>query len=236
MAAEDRSIPSRASAGPRPAVLRIGSKNYSSWSLRGWLLARLSGLAFTEEAVRPDDPVMRAELLLQAASIRIPCLFHDGAVIWDTLAIGEYLNELCPEAGLLPSERRSRAHCRAISGEMHAGFTALRSALPMNLRGHFPGFRLWSGPRADIARIVQIWSECLDRHGGPFLFGAAPGLADAMYAPVATRLRSYDVALEGPAASYAATLLAWPEMVAWRTAALAEPEPPIPELELDAEF
>ncbi|WP_431269906.1 glutathione S-transferase N-terminal domain-containing protein [Dankookia sp. P2] len=125
-------------------MLRISSRNYSSWSMRGWLLCRMAGIAFEEEVVSADDPNSRAELLLQSSSILIPSLRHEGAELWDTLAIAEYLNELVPEARMLPADRLARARCRAISGEMHAGFAALRSTLPMNLRAMVPNSR--SGP------------------------------------------------------------------------------------------
>src|SRR5579871_6468142 len=115
------------------ATLTISSKNYSSWSLRGWLLCRMAGLEFAEEVVPVEDPANRAELLLLSPSILVPCLVHDGMRIWDTLAIAEYLNEIKPEAGLLPASRAARARCRSICGEMHSGFANLRSALPMNL-------------------------------------------------------------------------------------------------------
>ena len=127
------------------ATLTIGSKNYSSWSLRGWLLCRMAGLDFEEEIVPSDDPAMRAELLLLSPSFLVPCLTHDGIKVWDTLAIAEYLHELKPEAGLLPADRAARAHCRSICGEMHSGFSNLRSALPMNLKAHHPGFKIWAG-------------------------------------------------------------------------------------------
>lgn len=217
-------------------VLRISSKNYSSWSLRGWLLTRMSGLAFEEEVVAADDPKAKAELLLQSSTIRVPCLVHGDVEVWDTLAIAEYLNETFPEARLLPADRIARARCRAISGEMHSGFEALRSSLPMNIRAHRPGFALWSGPRADIAFILGIWEECLGAHGGPWLFGDRPTVADAMYAPVVTRFRTYDVAVTGAAAAYCETILAWPLMQDWIAAALREPEAMIEELEVDAEF
>src|SRR5208283_5603395 len=116
------------------ATLLISNRNYSSWSLRGWLLTRMSGLPFKAEAVDMDDPDRRAELLLRSASILVPCLMHDGLLIWDTMAIAEYLAETCPKAGILPKDRGRRADCRSICGEMHAGFGALRSSLPMNLR------------------------------------------------------------------------------------------------------
>ena len=217
-------------------TLRISSKNYSSWSLRGWLLTRLSGLDFTEEQVAPDDPKARAELLLQSSTLRVPCLVHGEITVWDTLAIAEYLNELRPEAAMLPADRGARAHCRSISGEMHSGFEALRASLPMNIRAHRPGFALWSGPKADIAHILGIWTECLQRWGGPFLFGKQPSVADAMYAPVVTRFLTYDVALQGEAAAYAEQIMAWPPMAEWVAAARREPEAMIEELEVEAEF
>src|SRR5690349_4886416 len=177
------------------ATLIISSKNYSSWSLRGWLLARMAGLSFKEEPVSPEDRATRAELLLLSSSILVPCLMHDGNSVWDTLAIAEYLNETVPNAGLLPDDRKARARCRSISGEMHSGFAALRSALPMNLKRHYPGFKVWSGALKDIDRITAIWRECLETWHGPFLFGRHPSMADAMYAPVVTRFTTYDVHL-----------------------------------------
>ncbi|HMM70872.1 MAG TPA: glutathione S-transferase family protein [Rhodocyclaceae bacterium] len=214
------------------AILTLSSKNYSSWSLRGWLLAKFARLDFDEEIISPDDPDNRAELLLLAPSIRVPLLKHDGIEVWDTLAIAEYLREIKPRAGLLPSERAARAHCRAICGEMHSGFAALRSSLPMNLRGHFPGYKIWSRAQADIDRITEIWQDCLSRYGGPYLFGERCA-ADAMYAPVATRFRTYDVKLDRLCAGYRDRLLAMPEMIEWSEAARLEPE----EIdELDAEF
>src|SRR6059058_2511409 len=122
-------------------TLTISSKNYSSWSLRGWLLAKFSGLEFEEVVTAPDDASARAEILLLSASILVPCLRQEGATVWDTLAIAEYLNESMPDGGLLPAERISRAHCRSICGESRWGFTALRASLPVNLEGHFPGVK-----------------------------------------------------------------------------------------------
>jgi glutathione S-transferase len=214
------------------ATLLISSKNYSSWSLRGFLLARIARLEFEEKVVDPDDPNTRAELLLKASSIRIPCLVHEGVTVWDTLAIAEYLHEVIPNAGLYPSDRMTRARCRSISGEMHSGFSALRSSLPMNLRAHRPGFKLWSAARADIDRITEIWRESLATWGGPWLFGREPTVADAMYAPVATRFRSYDVALDAVCNDYCAQVYAWPAMREWIDAALREPEQ-IEELEVE---
>ena len=213
------------------ATLTISSKNYSSWSLRGWLMTRFSGLPFDEVAVAPDDPSARAEILLISPTILVPCLRHDGATIWDTLAIGEYLNEAMPDSGLLPADRIERAHCRSISGEIHSGFTTLRASLPVNLKGHFPGFKIWTRAQADIDRVWIIWRECLARSGGPFLFGERT-MADAMYAPVVTRFMTYDVKIEPRLKTYADAIMAMPEMVEWVEAAKAEPEE-IEELEVE---
>jgi glutathione S-transferase len=204
------------------AVLTISSKNYSSWSLRGWLLCRMAGLEFREEVLPADDPSSRAELLLLSPSFLVPCLTHDGVKVWDTLAIAEYLQEAFPAAGLLPKDLAARTHCRAISGEMHSGFANLRSALPMNLKARYPGFKIWAAAQADIDRVTAIWRECLGRYGGPYLFGAKPTLADAMYAPVATRFQTYDVKLDRQCADYCETILALQDMIEWAEAAQDE--------------
>jgi len=215
------------------AILTINSRNYGSWSLRGYLLCTLAGVDVEVEMSSIDDASARAELLLLSPSFLVPCLTHDGIKVWDTLAIAEYLNELKPDAGLLPDGKAARAHCRSISGEMHSGFSNLRSALPMNLRAHHPGFKVWAGVQADIDRVVSIWRECLAKYGGPFLFGAKPTMADAMYAPVATRFLTYDVKLDSDCAAYCATVMAMPAMKDWIEAAKTEPE----EVEeLDVEF
>jgi glutathione S-transferase len=214
------------------ATLTISSKNYSSWSLRGWLLTRFSGLDFEELAIAPDDPSARAEILLLSPTILVPCLRHDGATIWDTLAIAEYLNETMPQAGLLPADRVARAYCRSICGEIHSGFTTLRASLPVNLKHHFPGFKIWTRAQADIDRVCTIWRECLEKSGGPYLFGAQRTMADAMYAPVVTRFRTYDVKLPAQLDAYADLIMSMPEMVEWIAAAKAEPEE-IEELEVD---
>jgi glutathione S-transferase len=215
------------------ATLAISSKNYSSWSLRGWLLCRMAGLDIVEEAHGADEASTRAELLLLSPSFLVPCLTHEGAKVWDTLAIAEYLHELAPKAGLLPEDRIERAHCRAVSGEMHSGFANLRSALPMNLKAHFPGFKVWTGAMPDIERIETIWRDCLATYGGPFLFGKAPTVADAMYAPVATRFTTYDVKLDAACTGYCRTIMAWQPMRDWIEAAKLEPEDIE---ELDVEF
>ncbi len=154
------------------AVLTISSRNYSSWSLRGWLLCKLAGLELSEEMVPIDSPGQRAELLLLSPSVLVPRLTHEGASVWDTLAIAEYLAETFPDAGLYPEDKLARAHCRSISGEIHSGFHNLRSALPMNLKARHDSFRLFAGAKPDIERVHAIWRDCLERHGGPWLFGA----------------------------------------------------------------
>lgn len=214
------------------ATLTLSSKNYSSWSLRGWLLCRMAGLDFTEKTVDIDEPGMRQELLLLSPSVRVPRLTHGDVAVWDTLAIAEYLNEISPEARLLPERRQERAHCRAISGEIHSGFYNLRSALPMNLKARHERFKVFTGARPDIERIKQIWTECLDTYGGPFLFGA-PTLADAMYAPVCTRFRTYSVALDPKLQAYCEMIFDWPLMQEWTEGARAEPDEII---ELEVEF
>ncbi len=215
------------------AVLTITSKNYGAWALRGWLMARFAGLDFTEKVISPDDPAMKAEVLLLAPSMLVPSLQHGGLKVWDTLAIGEYLHETKPKAGLLPSDAKARAHCRAICGEMHSGFGAMRGALPMNVKASFPGFKVWARAQADIERVVAIWRECLGTYGGPFLFGKTPGMADAMYAPVVTRFLTYDVPLDKTCAAYCKRVMELPAMKEWVAAARLEDD----EIdELDAEF
>ena len=215
-----------------PATLTISSKNYSSWSMRGWLLCKLAGIDFEEQVMPVDDPSTRAELLQLSPSFLVPCLTHDGIKVWDTLAIAEYLAETRPNAGLLPTSPAARAHCRAVSGEMHAGFYNLRSALPMNLRAHHQGFKIFAGAQADIDRVCTIWRECLKRYGGPYLFGEI-SMADAMYAPVCTRFLTYDVKLDPMCAAYCRAIMEWPAMAQWLSDALAEPA----ELEeLEVEF
>ena len=215
------------------ASLTISSKNYSSWSLRGFLLCRMAGLDFDERVAPWDDPSTRAELLLLSPSFLVPSL-EDGPVkVWDTLAIAEYLHETKPDAGLLPKDPAARAHCRAVCGEMHSGVTNLRSALPMNLKVRHESFKVWGGAQADIERVTTIWRDCLQKYGGPYLFGKTPTMADAMYAPVCTRFLTYNVKLDEASAGYRDLMLRFPAMLEWIAAAKSEPE----EVEeLDVEF
>ncbi len=214
------------------ATLTISSKNYGSWSLRGWLLVKMAGLDCAEIVLPADDPSTRAELLLLSPSFLVPCLTHESIQVWDTLAIGEYLHELKPEAGILPADRAARARCRSVSGEMHSGFASLRSALPMNLKARHPGFKVWAGAQADIDRITTIWRDCLASYRGAYLFGAQPTLADAMYAPVVTRFRTYDVRLDPTCTGYCERIMAWPAMQEWIAAAETEPDD-VEELEVE---
>ena len=178
------------------ATLTLSSKNYSSWSLRGWLLTKFSGLEFDEIITAPDDASAKAEILLLSSSILVPCLRHEGAVVWDTLAIAEYLNEIMPEAGLLPVgphharalPRRSRA--KSIPASRRCGRRCRSTS-----RGIFRTSRSGRARRPISTAICTIWRECLSKSGGPFLFGTR-SMADAMYAPVVTRFMTYDVKLD----------------------------------------
>ncbi|OJF92694.1 glutathione S-transferase [Pararhizobium antarcticum] len=214
------------------ATLTLSSKNYSSWSLRGWLLCRMAGLDFTEVLVEMDDEA-RQELLLLSPSVLVPRLTHKTVTVWDTLAIAEYLHEISPKAGLWPKDLAARARCRSVSGEMHSGFHNLRSALPMNLKARHEKFKIFSGARPDVERVKAIWTECLADSGGPWLFGSAPTVADAMYAPICTRFRTYAVDLEPRLAAYAEMVLSWPLLAEWTEGAIAEPDEIV---ELEVEF
>lgn len=215
------------------AELTISSKTYSSWSLRGWLLCRLAGLRILEKMIALENLENRAELLLLTPSVLVPRLTHEGASVWDTLAIAEYLHELYPNAGMYPKDRIARAHCRSVSGEIHSGFANLRSALPMNLKVRHEKFPIFSGAKPDIERVEAIWTECLQAYGGPWLFGEDPTVADAMFAPVAQRFLTYAVKLSPPAAAYCETINSWDLMREWIDDARKEPD----EVEeLDIEF
>jgi glutathione S-transferase len=214
-------------------TLTISSKNYSSWSLRGWLLCKMAGLEFRELPVDLDDPNVRRELLLLSPSVLVPRLTHGEVVVWDTLAIAEYLNETYPKKALLPKDKVVRAHCRAVSGEMHSGFYNMRSALSMNIKARHESFKVFTGARPDIERIKTIWTECLEAYRGPWLFGARPNLADAMYAPVCSRFLTYAVELPQPLAAYRDLVLDWDLMREWADGAKAEADEII---ELEVEF
>ena len=203
----------------------IGNKNYSSWSLRGWLLVKRTGAPFDEVRVVLDTPTTRAELLRHSPSGRVPVL-HDGDVtVWDSLAICEYLAERFPAAGLWPEETAARARARAVSAEMHAGFAALRDAMPMNCRARLPGKGRAPGVQDDIDRITALWRDCHERFGagGDMLFGDY-GAADAMYAPVAARFMTYEVDLDPTSRAYVDAVWSLPAIEEWVAAARAETE------------
>ncbi len=195
-------------------------------------MVKMSGIPFSELVVASDSADARAELLLLSPSILVPKLSHGQVEVWDTLAIGEYLNEIAPKAQLLPSNPVRRAHCRAICGEMHSGFSALRASLPMNIKSKVKSFKVWSKAQLDIDRIVAIWQDCLTKYKGPFLFGKHPTLADAMYAPVVTRFITYGIDLDPVCQKYCQQIMATSLMKEWREAAQAEPDD-IEELEVE---
>ena len=206
----------------------IGNKNYSSWSLRGWLMARIANIEFEEILVPLDLPETQPTIRKHSPSGRVPVLLHRGLAVWESLAIAEYLNDLKPEAGLWPAAEAARAHARSISAEMHAGFVDLRNNMPMNIRASYPGKGRTPQVRADIERITGLWRDCRKRFAGAapkdegFLFGTISA-ADAMYAPVATRLRTYGVKLDSDSEAYCTAILGYPPMKAWIDDAKNEP-------------
>ena len=208
----------------RPTLL-IGNKNYSSWSLRAWLALEQTGIAFDEVRIALFKPGYQERIAQYSAAGKVPVLIDGDIHVWESLAILEYLAEKYPDKQLWPADARERAYARSISNEMHAGFTNLRSRMPMNIRGSHPGKGRTPEVLADIARIAAIWSDCRQRHAahGPFLFGQFCN-ADAMYAPVAMRFITYAVELPAPARDYVDALGATPAIKKWRAAALAETE------------
>jgi glutathione S-transferase len=207
--------------------LILGNKNYSSWSLRPWIAMRQAGIGFDEEVVRLDfdaDGPGNAHLKDYSPAGRVPVLFHGETAIWESLAILEYVAELYPEKALWPEDRPTRARARTAANEMHASFGGLRSELPMNMRRAPSKVAHSADAAGDIERVQQIWNDCRAAHAndGPFLFGAF-SIADAMYAPVVSRLTVYDIALHGASAAYAETILALAAYREWKAAAEAEP-------------
>ena len=202
-------------------LLYVYDYNYSSWSMRAGLALRQTGAAFKEVNAWVTDI---AGLKALSPSARFPLLQHEGALIWDSLAIGEYLNELFPNAGLWPAESKARAHARAVVAEMHSSFGTLRDAMPMNIRAHYPGHLTPLAVRRDITRITDLWQVCLDRFGGagPFLFGSFT-LADAFFAPVVMRFTTYDVPLSPALAAYAEAVRTQPYVKEWLALAAQDP-------------
>jgi glutathione S-transferase len=205
--------------------LAIGNKNYSSWSMRPWLALRANNIAF-EEIFIPlytDNPADKDRILSFTRSGKVPCLIDGDVTVWDSLSIIEYVAERFPEAKLWPDDRAARAHARSISAEMHSGFLPLRNECGMNLHRPIRSVALSADARANVARIDQIWSECHARYGksGPFLFGAF-GAADAMFAPVVHRFRTYAVDVSPVAKAYMETMMALPAFAEWTKAGLSE--------------
>jgi len=205
--------------------LVIGNKNYSSWSMRPWLALRANGIAF-EEIFIPlytGNVADKERILSFSASGKVPALIDGDVTVWDSLAIIEYLAERFPDARLWPDDRAERAHARAISAEMHSGFVSLRNECGMNLHRPIRAVALSQDAQANVARIQEIWIECRERYGerGPFLFGTF-GAADAMFAPVVHRFRSYDIPVAPKAQAYMQTMMALPAFAEWTEAGLAE--------------
>jgi glutathione S-transferase len=204
--------------------LVIGNKNYSSWSMRAWLALRVNNIDFDEVFI----PLYTGEedkrrILAFTPSGKVPSLVDGDVTIWDSLAIIEYIAERFPQARLWPDDRARRAHARSISAEMHSGFPALRNECGMNLHRAVGAIRLSDNARADIARVQQIWMECRERYGklGPFLFGSF-GAADAMFAPVVHRFRTYAIAVTPEVQAYMETMMALPAFQEWTRLGLAE--------------
>jgi glutathione S-transferase len=212
-------------------TLFIGNKNHSSWSLRPWLALTQAGIPFREVLLSLQPDAGKAERFARLPAGRVPALEHDGLLIWDSLAICEYLAERHP--GLWPEEAAARALARSASAEMHSGFQALRGEMSMDVRARRPQRRRSPALQADLARVERLWSELRGRFGaaGPFLFGRF-SVADAFYAPVAFRFRTYGVAPRGPAADYLAALLALPAMKAWEAGGGDEERLPDHDLDL----
>ena len=207
-------------------TLVIGSKNLSSWSLRPWLAMKQAGIGFREVLIQLDERETDARIARHSPSGFVPVLLTGDLRIWDSLAICEYVAERFPEAGLWPADADARALARSVSAEMHAGFAALRRHLPLECKASYPGFEVPADAKADISRILALWTDCRERHGkdGEMLFGRFT-VADAMYAPVVLRFFTYDVKLEGAAAAYADAVRALPAVKEWLAAAWVEPPP-----------
>ena len=208
--------------------LVIGNKNYSSWSLRAWLLLTEAGIPFEEIRLSLFTAEFAREIARYTPAGRVPVLIDgdaspEGFAIWDTLAIAEYVAERFPEKGLWPDDPADRARARSICAEMHAGFSRLRQAMPMNIAADLAGYGWSVGVQDDIDRLVAMWRELLDRHHGPLLFGRFT-IADALFAPVVSRLKTYAVALPDDIVTYRDAVLALQGMRAWASAARSERE------------
>ncbi|HET9239808.1 MAG TPA: glutathione S-transferase family protein [Oligoflexus sp.] len=204
-------------------TLVVGSKTFSSWSLRPWLVLKQTNIPFTEVVIPLNQVATREQIKRYSPSGRIPVLLHGDVRIWDSLAIAEYLHELFPDKGLWPQNMADRALARSVSAEMHSGFGAMRQQLSMNVTKRFSTPDLTDDTQSDLKRVFDIWNECLNRSGGPFLFGSFT-IADAMYAPVTTRLTTYSIPLTGAIEKYVHTMGALPAMQEWVRSAIGEAE------------
>ena len=204
-------------------TLYVGSKRYSSWSLRPYLALAHTTTPFETQTILLDQPDSKAQITNVTPSGRVPVLHHDGHPIWDSLAICEYVNELVPNARLWPADAADRAHARSISAEMHSSFAALRRDMPMDVCARKPGVGHTADALADAARVMAIWRDQLAQSRGPFLFGAFT-IADAMFAPVATRFVTYGVELDATCRAYVDAIAALPAMRAWVADAEREPK------------
>lgn len=200
----------------------VGNKKYSSWSLRGWLALKLTGAPYEEAIVPLDMPETAQNIRKYSPAGRVPALIDGKVTVWDSLAIAEYLAEKFPQAGLWPKDSALRARARSICAEMHSSFVNLRNDCSMKIIEEKPYKPLRAETRADVDRIVEIWTDCLKASGGPYLFGARPCLADAFYAPVASRFRTYQIPLSGAAKAYCDAIWAWPALQEWVAGARAE--------------
>jgi glutathione S-transferase len=204
-------------------TIYIGNKNYSSWSFRAWLIVKQAGIAFEEVLIPLYEPQSHTEILRHSPSGKLPALQHGAVTVWESLAIGEYLAELVPAARLWPQSREARAAARAVCHEMHAGFVPLRRHFPMNMRSVFDR-EIIPEIQGDIDRITALWRDCRKRFGTgrDFLFGHFT-IADAMFAPVVSRFRTFKVPLDAEGEAYAAAVTAWPAYQEWLAAARNEP-------------
>jgi glutathione S-transferase len=200
----------------------IGNKKYSSWSLRPWLALKLTGATFEETVIPLDMDDTAANIRNYSPSGRVPALIDSTLTVWDSLAICEYLHEKFPQAQLWPADAAQRARARSVAAEMHSGFQNLRNDCAMKIVEEKAAVKLRSETQADVARIVEIWSECLRASGGPFLFGKKPCIADCFYAPVVSRFRTYKIDAPPAVRPYMDAVWAWPALQEWVKGAHAE--------------
>jgi glutathione S-transferase len=200
----------------------IGNKKYSSWSLRPWLALKQTGTAFEEVVIALDMDDTAQNIRRHSPSGRVPALVDGALTVWDSLAICEYLNEKFPQAQLWPADAAQRARARSVSAEMHSGFMNLRNDCSMRIVEERPAAKLRPETQAEVSRIVDIWGDCLQASGGPFLFGKKPCIADCFYAPVVSRFRTYKISAPPQAQAYMEAVWGWPALQEWVSGARAE--------------